>query len=144
VIVLDTSVLAYAAGWEHPLREPCVRLFDAIAGGRLAATTSPAVIQEFLHVHARRRTRAEAAARAENYRDVLAPLLNPEETQVDVALELFRAHPALDAFDAFLAAAAIESGARALVSADSAFAGVSGLRHVDPGSRDLDALLGAA
>ncbi|HXH97032.1 MAG TPA: PIN domain-containing protein, partial [Gaiellaceae bacterium] len=103
-----------------------------------------AVIQEFLHVHARRRPRAEAAARAENYRDVLAPLLRPEETHVDVAFELFRGYPALDAFDAFLAAAAIEADARALVSADRAFAGVPGLRYVDPGSQELDALLGAA
>jgi uncharacterized protein len=144
VIVLDTTVLVHAVGGEHPLRSPCRRIVRAIEDGAIAATTSVAVVQELLHVRARRFERAEAAALAGTFATLLEPLLAVRPEHVPEALALFVAHPGLDASDAFLAAAAIDAGARALVSADRAFAGGSGLRHVDPGSPELDALLGAA
>jgi hypothetical protein len=37
VIVLDTTVLVYAVGTDHPLREPCQHLIRAVAGGTAAA-----------------------------------------------------------------------------------------------------------
>lgn len=35
MIVLDTTVLVYATGTEHPLREPCRRLVDRAGVERL-------------------------------------------------------------------------------------------------------------
>lgn len=67
MIVLDTTVLAYAVGAEHPLREPSRRLVAAIGDGRIAATTTVDVVQEFAHAYARRRARAAAAAHARRY-----------------------------------------------------------------------------
>ncbi|AGL26143.1 hypothetical protein J113_04715 [Mycobacterium tuberculosis CAS/NITR204] len=64
MIVLDTTVLVYAKGAEHPLRDPCRDLVAAIADERIAATTTAEVIQEFVHVRARRRDRSDAAALA--------------------------------------------------------------------------------
>src|SRR2546422_121951 len=58
VIVLDTTVLAYAVGTEHPLRDPCRRMVAAILDGSITATTTIDVIQEFAHGYARRRPRA--------------------------------------------------------------------------------------
>ena len=55
MIVLDTTVLVYAKGAEHPLRDPCRQLVAAIAEGALQATTSVEVIQELVHVRACRR-----------------------------------------------------------------------------------------
>ncbi|HSH62137.1 MAG TPA: type II toxin-antitoxin system VapC family toxin [Acidimicrobiales bacterium] len=55
MIVLDTSVLVYAIGVAHPLRDPCRRLIDSLRTGRLEATTTVQVIQELVHVRARRR-----------------------------------------------------------------------------------------
>ena len=45
------------------------------------------------------------------------------------------------AFDAVLAAVALEAETEALVTADAAFAIVDGLRTVSPGTREFDALL---
>src|SRR6476646_11029825 len=50
MIVLDTTVLVYAKGSEHPLRAPCRELIEAVAGGSIEATTSVEAIQEFVHV----------------------------------------------------------------------------------------------
>lgn len=76
MIVLDTTVLVYAKGAEHPLRDPCRDLVAAIADERIAATTTAEVIQEFVHVRARRRDRSDAAALGRvTYAELLSPLL---------------------------------------------------------------------
>lgn len=75
MIVLDTTVLVYAKGAEHPLRDPCRDLVAAIADERIAATTTAEVIQEFVHVRARRRDRSDAAALGRDYAELLSPLL---------------------------------------------------------------------
>lgn len=142
MIVLDTTVLLYAVGAEHPLRQPSREIVRAISDGRVAATTSVPVIQEFAHVRARRRGRSEAVVQAANFAELLAPLLPLTHAEIEPALRLFERHPELDAFDAFLAAAAIAHGARALVSADRAFAVVESVSYVDPVTPELDALIG--
>jgi uncharacterized protein len=141
VIVLDTTVLMYALGAEHPLREPSRRVLQAIGDGAVTATTTVDVIQEFVHGYARRRPRATAAAHARRYATLLEPLLAPTERGLEAGLRLFERHERLDAFDAVLAATAMEHGAEALVSADRAFGEVRRLRFAELGSRRLDALL---
>jgi predicted nucleic acid-binding protein len=141
LIVLDTTVLAYAVGSDHPLREPSRRVIAAIGDGRIAATTTVDVVQEFTHSYARRRARAAAAAHARRYAALLSPLLSPGERELAAGLRLFEQNEQLDAFDAVLAASAIESDAEGLVSADRAFAGVRRLRFVELGSQAFDRLL---
>ena len=141
MIVLDTTVLVYAVGTEHPLREPSRRLIDAIAAGRVSATTTIEVIQEFVHVRARRQGRADAAKVGRNFAELLAPLLVMPAAVVEPGLRLFERSKQLGVFDAFLAATALASGAEALVSADRAFSSVSTLAHVVPGSAEFDRLV---
>lgn len=140
MIVLDTTVLVYTQGSEHPLREPCRRLIRAISLGAVQATTTVEVIQEFLHVRARRRDRLPAVADARAYAQLLAPLLTADDAVLRNGLILYGSTSRLGAFDAVLAAAAVAAGAEALVSVDSAFGEVPGLRHVvptDPGVASL-------
>ena len=130
MIVLDTTVLVYATGGDHPARTPCARLVDAIGDG-LAATTTVEVIQEFVHVRTRRAGRETAVELGRRYLRLLEPLLAPDETVLERGLDLYARHP-LGMFDSVLAATAIASGVRALVSAHRAFGQVPGLRHIDP------------
>ena len=104
------------------------------------STTTVEVIQEFLHVRARRRDRLPAVADARAYAQLLAPLLTADDAALRNGLILYGSTSRLGAFDAVLAAAAVAAGAEALVSADSAFGEVPGLRHVvptDPGVASL-------
>lgn len=142
MILLDTTVLGYAVGAEHPLREPCRRLLRAHGDGRVEAATTIEVVQEFAHVRARRRSRADAVTLARHYIAGLRLLVTCAE-DLELGLTLFERHPALGAFDAALAAVALNHGADALVSADRAFGQVPNLRWVDPATPDLDHVIGS-
>jgi uncharacterized protein len=137
MIVLDTTVLVYAKGADHPLRDPCRTLIAALAAGEIEGTSTVEVIQEFVHVRSRRHGREDAAELGADFAELLAPLLMVTPQHLRSGLGLFRSHGDLGAFDSVLAAAAIDSGAIALVSADSAFAAVGGLDHVVPDAAGL-------
>ncbi len=142
MILLDTTVLSYAVGEEHPLRSPCRRLLAAHAEGLVEATTTVEVVQEFAHVRARRRTRSDAIAVARNYARAFSLLVTDPE-DLELGLSLWGEYPALGAFDAVLAAVALNRNAEALVSADKAFGELPQLPWVEVGDRQLEVLLGS-
>jgi len=144
VIVLDTTVLVYAKGADHPLRDPCRRLIAAIAGRQIEATTTVEVVQEFVHVRARRRDRADAALLGSDYIELLAPLLTVTAEHLRRGLSLFEGTQRLGTFDAVLTAAALDAGASALASADTAFAEAPDLPHVIPDATGVAGLLGGS
>lgn len=141
MLLIDTNVLAYDAGGEHPLKAPCREILAMVMSGRLVATTTPEVIQEFAHISARKRLRNEAAAAAVRYAVLLAPLRPTEVHHLEAGLALWRQHAGLGCFDAVLAAVALDFKDATVVSADSAFAAVPGLRHVYPNADGVARLL---
>jgi len=125
MILLDTTVLVYAVGADHPLRTPARRLVTSIGAGRVAATTTPEVIQEFTHVRARREGRDDAVALAREFVTLLTPLTPVTPNDLTAGLEVFARAPSLGCFDAVLVAVARRLRA-ALVSADRGFESVLG------------------
>jgi len=132
VILVDTSILVYAVGADHQLRSPCQRLVQLVADGAVPASTTVEAIQEFVHVRARRRDRADAAALGRAYATLFAPLAQPTAGDLEHGLDLFERHPALGAFDAVLAATARRTSDGLLASTDAAFRAVDSLRLLDP------------
>jgi uncharacterized protein len=141
VILLDTTVLVYAKGHDHSLRDPCRELIEAVAERQIEATTTVEVIQEFVHVRARRRRRDDAAGLGRAYVELLSPLLSPTADDLDSGLTLFEHSDTFGAFDAVLAACAVRTGAKALVSADAAFGDMTAIAHVVPDRAGISALL---
>lgn len=131
-VALDTNVLLYAVGGESPHREPCRRLVQLIAEGELVAECSVDLVQEYLHVRARRTgDRNLAVTEARGLLDLL--VVHPVDSEDAArAVELFHANPRLDARDAVHAASCLARGAEAMVSADTAFDDVPGLRRIEP------------
>ncbi len=136
MIVVDTTILVYAVGGDHPLADPCRSLLAEVASASVRATTTVEVIQEFAHVRARRRGREDAARLARSYRELLHPLVAVSEDDLEAGLDRFASDERLGAFDAVLAARALRLGA-AVASADRAFAGIDGLTHLDPADADF-------
>jgi predicted nucleic acid-binding protein len=142
MIVVDTTILVYAKGGEHPLRGPCRALMEAVVRRAIEATTTPEVIQEFAHVRARRTGRTVATLEARDLVGALSPLLTVDVESLSVGLRVYEETPAIGAFDAVLAAAAIGLAVDALASADRGFGTVKGLTHLDPASPDFLERLG--
>lgn len=142
MIVLDTTVLVYSVGADHPLRQPCRDLVRAISDRRIGATTTVEVIQELVHVRGKRRDRADAAAIGRDFADLLRPLLKVSDEDLVAGLSLYERIEGLGAFDCVLAAASARYGAAALVSADRAFSAAEDVRHVIPDAVGVAGLLG--
>lgn len=120
MIVVDTNVLVYAVGADHPLTAPARRVLNAVASGGLTASTTVEVIGEFAHVRARRRGRADAVALARSFTTLLGPLITTTAADLDRGLDLWAEHESLGAFDSVLVAASERVGAQAIVTADRA------------------------
>ncbi len=132
MILLDTTVLSYAVGDDHVLRAACRRLLKAHLNGEIQAVTTVEVIQEFAHVRSRRRPRADAVAVARQYAALL-PQLATDGLDLQLGLTLYESHRRIGAFDAVLAAVALNRRLD-IASADRAFGSVPGLRWLDPAS----------
>ncbi len=132
-IWVDTSILAYAAGGTHPLREPCRRLVAAAAARTVELHASVEMVQELLFHRMRRVGRAEAVAQARFAAELC--VLHPFDGVVlGRALELVAVSD-LGGRDAVHAASALAGGFTEIVSADRDFDVAPGLARIDP--RDL-------
>ena len=130
MLLLDTSVLVYATGTDHPLREPAIRLLRDITAQQTVATTTPEVLQEYAHVRGKRLDRPSTLAQAERLAGLLAPLTVVGQEDVSQALRLWSKTPAIGAFDAVLASMALARN-WSVVSSDRGFGSVPGLAWVD-------------
>lgn len=131
-VFIDTSVLMYAAGGEHALRDPCRRIIDAIGDRSLDAATSTEVIQEILHRAVAIRRADEGIALADRAMDLFAPVLPITHALMRRVPDLVARYPSLDARDAVHVATCIHEGITEIVSADRGFDQVAEVRRIDP------------
>lgn len=127
---VDTSVLAHAAGGDHPQRAACRRVVAAAAAGRVELHASVEMVQEFLFHRMRRTSRLEAVAQARLASD-LCVLHDLDGVVLARALELVAASE-LGGRDAVHAAGALLAGFSEIVSADRDFDSAPGLVRRDP------------
>lgn len=132
MILLDSNILMYAAGAEHPNKAPSVSLLRRIAGGDVDAAIDAEVLQEILHRY-RAIHRWEDGRRVYDLTRTLLPVVLPITAPIlDHARALVDTHPECTARDALHAAVCLDAGAEALCSYDRFFDQVEGLRRVEP------------
>ncbi|MBI4730019.1 MAG: type II toxin-antitoxin system VapC family toxin [Acidobacteria bacterium] len=127
----------YAAGREHPLREPCREILGLAAAGRLPAVTSAEVVREILHRFAHIGRRDLGAALASATLDLFAPVLPVTHRIVQRTAALVERCPRLSARDLVHVATCLEEGIGAIVSPDTGFDEVGAIRRIPPGDRKL-------
>jgi predicted nucleic acid-binding protein len=135
-VFVDTAVLMYAAGGEHPLRPSCRALLRRIGDGDLEAVISTEVVQEVLHRFTRIGRPAEGTALARAALDLFAPVLPITHATMRRVPDLVDRHPTLAARDLVHVATCQAEGISDIVSPDHGFDAVPGLRRLDPA--DLD------
>jgi predicted nucleic acid-binding protein len=130
--LIDTNVFVYAAGGQHPLRSASVRLLTLVAKHPEDFTVDLEVIQEVLHVYARRGERVKAVSMVELILGLFPDPIAVGAGEIRFAAQLLVEHPRLSARDAIHAAVVLHHGLDAIVTADRDFAAVPGLRSLDP------------
>jgi len=131
-IFLDANVFLYAVGADSPHRASCRALLQAVGQGKLDAVTSSEVLQEILHVRARRVDVADAANAARAAADLVSDVLPVTRDDVLEACRLLEAHSTLSARDAIHAAVMKNSQVVVLVSVDRDFDVVADLKRIEP------------
>jgi predicted nucleic acid-binding protein len=132
--LLDTNVPMYAAGAAHPYRDACQWIMSQTADGLLLAAIDVEVIQEILYRYGALGRYADAVAIAT---DLLALVPNvypvtPADVQTAVALYQQYAPHGVRSRDVIHAAVMLNNGISEIISADSHFDLIVGIRRADP------------
>ncbi len=99
MVFVDTSVLMYAVGREHPLRQPARAFFAKVTTEQQPLATSSEVLQELAHAYLPVE-RTEALAAALRLVDRTGMEVWPlEHDDVTLGIELGARHPGLGARD---------------------------------------------
>jgi uncharacterized protein len=131
-VFIDTAIVMYADGADHPLREPSRRIITLVRDGELDGVISVEVIQEITH-RFRRTDRPDIGIRmARSALDAFAPVLPITHALIRRVPELAQRYPALAARDLIHVATCIHEGISEIVSPDRGFDQVAELRRIDP------------
>lgn len=133
-VFIDTAVIMYAAGGDHPLRDPCGRIIDGIGDGAIDAVTSAEVIQEILHRFISVRRAEHGRSQAIEALDLFAPVLPITHALMRRVPDLAARYPLLDARDLVHVATCIHEGITEIISPDLGFDQVVEIRRIDPTS----------
>lgn len=133
-IFVDTSVIMYANGAEHPLRGPCARIMVGIGDGDVSAVTSVEVVQEILHRFISIKRPDVGIEIANLTLDVFAPVVPITHAIMRRVPDLAARYPTLQARDLVHVATCVHEGIREIVTTDKGFDVVHELRRLDPAS----------
>lgn len=137
-VFVDSAVLMYAAGREHPLRAPSLRFLDQVADGSIQAITSVEVVQEILHRYISLRRPDLAKIVAKDAQDMFAPVVPITHALMRRVPLLADKYPSLQARDLVHVATCIHEGVNEIISPDRAFDQVHEIRRIDPAEFTAD------
>lgn len=137
-VFVDTAVIMYAAGGEHPLREPSRRVLSRIGNGDLDGAISVEVVQEILHRFTSLRRVEEGQALARDAMDVFAPVLPITHGLMRRVPDLALRYPTLAARDLVHVATCIHEGITEIISPDRGFDQVAEVHRIDPATFAAD------
>lgn len=132
MILLDANVLMYAAGADHPNKEPSVRFLERVARGEVEAALDAESLQEILHRYRALGRWAEGRRVYDLARRLFPEILPITAPLVDRARRLMDEHDRLSARDAVHAAVVFTHRLEAICSFDGDFDAVRGLRRIEP------------
>jgi predicted nucleic acid-binding protein len=129
---LDANIFLYAIGGDGPYRESCRAVLLAVGRGALDGVTNAEVLQEILHVRARRLSIKDATSAVRAAAGMVADLLPVTREDILEACALLNAHPGFGARDALHAAVMKNAGINLIVSVDRDFDAIKSLKRLVP------------
>lgn len=132
MILIDTNVLMYSFGKDHPYRQASTQVLEDVASEELNANIDTEALQEILYVYSQRGERKWGLRVFDALLRVFpAPLPIAREETV-IARTLMGGYASLHSRDAVHAAVVLNHGLEAIISADRAFDEISEIKRLDP------------
>ncbi len=132
VILVDSNILMYAAGREHPHRAASLAFLERVAGRETQAAINAELLQEILHRYRSLDRWEEGRLVYDGVRMLFEHVLPITGDVVDLARRMLDEYPWLGARDAVHAAAVEVYQLEGLCSFDRVFDRIHGLRRVEP------------
>ena len=132
-VFIDANVPIYAAGGDHPYKEPCARILRMAAQAPQPFVTDSEVLQELMHRYlaSGRWTLGLQVLRA--FAEAMTGRIEPVHAEdVLSASELADRHPGVSARDLVHTAVMQRLGASRIISADTDFDRLEGIDRLDP------------
>ena len=130
---IDANVPIYAAGREHPYREPCIRVLAAVNDNPEAFVTDAEVFQEIMHHYLRTERRDAGQVVVESFAAMMQGRVSPVTiNDVLAAGHLAKEHRGLSSRDLLHLAVMHRLGVTRVITADTDFDRVPGIIRVDP------------
>ena len=132
MILIDTNVIMYAAGADHPNKAPSAAFLARIASGEIEATIDAAVLQEILHRYRAIGQWSDGRRVFDLTRQLFPDVLPITTAVIDRARRMLDADPRLMARDAIHAAVVMSEGMEAVCSYDHDFDRIMGIVRQEP------------
>jgi uncharacterized protein len=132
MILVDTNVIMYAAGADHPHKLLSVALLERVASGEVEATIDAQVLQEILHRYRAIKQWNDGRRVYDLTRQIFPNVLPVTAAIMDRARRILDADPRLMARDALHAAVVMIEGMEAVCSYDRDFDRIMGIVRREP------------
>ena len=132
-VFIDANIPIYAAGRDHPLKEPCARILRMVAKEPQTFVTNSEVLQELIHRYlaSERWVLGREVLRA--FAEVMHDRIEPVHAEdVLAASALANRHPGVSARDLVHTAVMQRLGAGHIISADTDFDRLEGIVRLNP------------
>jgi len=130
--LLDTNIVIYAIGKEHPCRDACQKVMQQAGDKPEAYGIDVELAQELLDVYGRRGDIARGITAVDEAFALFPDPFPVTRREVEQASELLTFHAHLSPRDAIHAAVVTTYGLEGIVSADRAFEHIPGVKCFDP------------
>ncbi len=140
---IDANIPIYAAGREHPIKEPCTRILMLAAEHPQSFVTDAEVLQELLHRYLASGRWALGKEVLQAFAEVMHGRVEPVyESDVHAAADLADRHAGVSARDLVHAAVMERMGTDRIISADADFDRLPNVTRLDPaGATDWQSLV---
>ena len=132
-VFIDANVPIYAAGTDHPYKEPCAQILRILADNPQSFLTDSEVLQEMMHRYLASGRWALGREVVRAFAEAMGGRIEPVHAEdVSLAAELADRHLDVSARDLVHAAVMQRLGAGRIISADADFDRLEGIDRLDP------------
>ena len=118
---LDTNVLMYAVGTEHPLKKPSLEILRKVKDGEITAVTDTEVFQEIAYRYWAQKKWSLATEVLKKYQYLFSEIFSVERQHLEIYYELLSEYPVLSPRDAIHIAVMKSHHLKNICTMDKAF-----------------------